>query len=75
MRKLSPADENTSGTVTIPKEFLERDGLVDADGNVESANIHFNYDDTGRYELVVLDEDHQPLDQPDRDDIELEAAD
>ncbi len=75
MRKLSPADQNTSGTVTIPKEYLERDGLVDPDGNVEPANIHFNYEGEGRYELVVLDEDHQPLDQPDRADPEVEAAD
>ncbi|NEU56743.1 hypothetical protein [Halorussus sp. MSC15.2] len=75
MRKLSPADDKTSGIVTVPKEYLERDGLVDDDGNVESANIHFNYDGEGRYELVILDEDCQPLDQPNHADPELEAAD
>ncbi|MFB6188584.1 MAG: hypothetical protein ABEI57_01755 [Halapricum sp.] len=76
MRKLSPADDKTSGRVTVPKEHLERDGLVDEDGNVETANIHINYRGPGRYEMVVLDEDLQPLDQPDaeNDDL-LEAAD
>jgi hypothetical protein len=76
MRKLSPADDKTSGRVTIPKEHLERDGLVDEDGDVEPANIHFNYNGTGRYEIVILDEDLQPLDQPEPDtEVELEAAD
>ena len=74
MRKLSPADDGTSGTVTIPKEHLERDGLVDENGDVQRANIHFDYKDTGRYEIVVLDDDLQPLDQPDRE-AKLEAAD
>lgn len=74
MRKLSPADDKTSGRVTVPKEHLERDGLVDEDGNVERANIHVNYIGTGRYELVVLDEDLQPLDPPEAE-AELEAAD
>jgi hypothetical protein len=76
MRKLTPADDKTSGRVTLPKGFLERDGLVDDDGDVKQANIQINYTDTGRYELVVFDDDHQPLDQPDSDaDVELEAAD
>lgn len=76
MRKLSPADDKTSGKVTPPKEYLERDGLVNEDGDVESANVHFNYNGTGRYEIVVLDEDLQPLDQPEPDaDVEAEAAD
>lgn len=74
MRKLSPADDKTSGRVTVPKEHLERDGLVDEDGNVESANIAVDYNGTGRYEIVVLDEDLQPLDRPETD-AKVEAAD
>lgn len=61
MRKLSPADNETSGRATVPKEYLERDGLVDDDGNVKPANLHFNYKDTGRYELIALTDDGTPL--------------
>jgi len=62
-RLLSPADDGKSGKVTVPKGWLEVDGVVDDDGNVERRQVNFEKKAAGRYEGVILDEQLDPLDQ------------
>ena len=64
LRKLSPADNGASGKVTVPKEWLRMDRLVDADGTVEGQPITWNRKGRGRYEVIILDTDElRPLDE------------
>lgn len=67
-RLLSPADDGKSGKVTVPKGWLEVDGVVDDEGKVERRQVNFEKKAPGRYEVVILDEQLDPLDerQPER---------
>lgn len=56
MRCLSPRDGGASGRVTIPKNLLALDDLLDEDGLVERQSIHVQRHGRGRYTIQVLDE-------------------
>lgn len=82
MRKLQVADQGSSGKVTLDKEDLEFDGLVDTEGNVRD-DLHVKLKHVGRgvFVAVLLDDDLTPFDsrlqQYRHADVgpELEAAD
>ncbi|WP_284010324.1 hypothetical protein [Haloarcula pelagica] len=49
-------NKNGSGLVTIPKDFLDRDGLLTEDGNPEDRVVSVERLDSGAYILRVCDE-------------------
>jgi len=71
-RILCPIDDGTSGKITLPKGELELDGVVNDDGDVERRPVDIRSKGRGRYEIVILDDDLRPLDEPER---QVEAAD
>ena len=78
MRKLQVADDGSSGKVTLDKSDLEFDGLVDENGDVESACVRLERDGPGHYRVVVLDDQFRPLDPELREERrahKLEVAD
>lgn len=73
-RTLSPSDNGKSGRITLPKGDLELDGAVDPDGNVEKHPVDVRRTSQGRYEVIILDADLQPLEHPESN-VDPEAAD
>lgn len=80
MRRLQVSDQGSSGKVTLDKEDLEYDGLVNANGDVRD-DLHVKLKHVGRgvFKVIILDRDLNPFDPTLREhrhaDIELEAAD
>lgn len=56
LHRLTPTSRG-SGTVTLPKGDLERDGLVDENGEVEPSQVAVDRVGEGEYKIQVLDPD------------------
>jgi hypothetical protein len=56
INKLQRFDESSAG-VTVPKDDLRLEGLVDENGEVEEGHqVHINYEGDGEWSLKLLDE-------------------
>lgn len=55
VRKLRNIDG--SGGVTLPKDDLRRDGLIDEDGEIREAFVEVDRTDEGEYLLRAVDPD------------------
>lgn len=63
MQKLQ--NRSGSGLVTLPKDFLERDGLLDSDGEPDEAHLTVDRLDERAYVVRVCDGDVPELSECD----------
>jgi len=59
IQKLRELDRTSAG-VTLPRDDLKLEGLIDADGSVEDRAVHVERTDDRTWEITVLDPDDYP---------------
>jgi hypothetical protein len=60
IQKLRDLDRTSAG-VTLPRDDLKLEGLLDADGSVEDRPVKVERTDDATWEIEVLDPDEYPL--------------